>query len=124
VNSEHQPDPVEGIGHERRDINVSAVALFILILELCMFGCCVLGLAFHKGYSYWMHISATRISPMAQYVQDAPAPRLQVDPTGDFQTYHEEQTALTTSYGWVDTQQGIVRLPIERAKALIAERAR
>lgn len=122
MNTEHHPDPVEGVGHERRDVNVSAVAIFILVLELCMFSCCVLGFAFHKGYLHWMKISAVRISPMSQYISDAPEPRLQVDSSGDMQKFREEQTALATSYGWIDTQHGIVRLPLERAKELIAER--
>jgi hypothetical protein len=117
-------DPVEDIGHERRDINVSAVAIFILILELTMFSCCVLGMVFHKGYLYWMKVSAVRVSSMSQYISDAPEPRLQVNPSADMQTYRDEQNALVTSYGWIDTQKGIVRLPIERAKELMAERGK
>ncbi|WP_396627145.1 hypothetical protein [Luteitalea sp.] len=33
-----------------------------------------------------------------------------------------KQQATVTSYGWVDKGAGVVRLPLDRAKALIAER--
>jgi hypothetical protein len=118
----HQADPVEGVGHERRDVNVAAVALFIVSLELLMLACCGLGLAFHKGYLHWMQISGASISALGVYVQEPPVPRLQEDPTGDFEKYKESEAALVTSYGWVDAHHGTVRLPVERAKELIAAR--
>ena len=124
MNGVSHADPVEGMGHERRDINVAAVAIFILILELTMLGCCVLGLAFHKGYRHWMKLAAVKISPMARFVTEPPQPRLQVDPTADMQVYRQSQETIATSYGWVNTEKGTVRLPLERAKALVVERAR
>jgi hypothetical protein len=51
-----------------------------------------------------------------------PNPRLQTDPSDDLARLRaEEQTRLTT-YGWVDRQKGIVRIPIEEAmKKLVAQ---
>lgn len=37
-------------------------------------------------------------------------------------TLQQEENKLLTSYGWVDQQKGVVRLPITRAMQLIAER--
>ena len=36
--------------------------------------------------------------------------------------YRAQQLAATTTYGWVDKDAGVVRLPIERAKRLLVER--
>jgi len=52
-----------------------------------------------------------------------PSPRLQVNPTRDLAEYRAEQEEILASYGWVDRNAGIVRIPIERAMDLVAERA-
>jgi len=51
-----------------------------------------------------------------------PAPRLQISPAADLLALRRAEDALLASYGWVDQPSGIVRLPIERAIALTAER--
>ncbi len=51
-----------------------------------------------------------------------PAPILQIDPAADLRAFaHAEQERLT-SYGWVDRQRKTVRIPIERAMELTAQR--
>lgn len=49
-----------------------------------------------------------------------PEPRLQADPTADLRRFEAGQRARLTDYAWVDRTQGLVRIPIERAMALIA----
>jgi len=122
MNVDHQPDPVENVGHERRDINVMGIVIFLSALQISMLACCLLGFAFHKGYLHWMKISAITISPMAAYIEEPPKPRLQVDPTEELHHYREAVVPIVSSYGWIDTQKGIIRLPIERAKELVAAR--
>lgn len=53
---------------------------------------------------------------------EPPAPRLQVDPRLDIHDYRAAQERLLTTYGWVDEQAGVVRIPIERAIDILAER--
>ena len=48
-------------------------------------------------------------------VQEAPEPRLQVNPRRDLETYLRAQQRLLESVGWVDRDAGVVRIPIERA---------
>ena len=64
------------------------------------------------GAAYW--ITSERIS--------APAPELQIDPAQDMERYQLPRKETLASYGWVDRQAGIARIPIERAMELIAER--
>jgi hypothetical protein len=51
-----------------------------------------------------------------------PRPRLQSSPSADLRDMRAEEDAILHSYGWVDEQAGVVRIPIERAMELLAER--
>ena len=51
-----------------------------------------------------------------------PEPRLQEQPTADINALRAKEDAILTSYGWVDGEAGIVRIPIEEAMRLVAER--
>ena len=44
-----------------------------------------------------------------------PEPRLQNTPFDELRRMRAEEDAALTSYGWVDRQAGIVRIPIEQA---------
>lgn len=50
-----------------------------------------------------------------------PRPHLQVSPPAEMRAFEAEQKKTLHSYGWVDREAGIVRIPIERAMALTAE---
>jgi hypothetical protein len=52
-----------------------------------------------------------------------PAPRLQSTPADDLTRYRAAQETKLRSYGWVDKNAGVVRIPIERAIEIMAERA-
>jgi hypothetical protein len=52
-----------------------------------------------------------------------PGPRLQTDPVGEIRELRAEEEALLSSYGWVDRERGVVRIPIERAIEVLAARA-
>ena len=51
-----------------------------------------------------------------------PPPRIQPDPRVDMRSYAESQEKLLNTYGWIDRQNGVVRLPIDRAMELLLER--
>jgi len=51
-----------------------------------------------------------------------PEPRLQTDPRQDMNDLRARQDQLLQSYGWVDKNAGVVRIPIERAMQLVVER--
>jgi hypothetical protein len=62
-------------------------------------------------------------SPMAAIPQPPPpGPRLQAAPTADMQAMHAEDDLLLEHAGWVDRAQGTVRVPIDVAIDVIAER--
>jgi hypothetical protein len=51
-----------------------------------------------------------------------PEPRLQDRPSLDLERYQLEQQQILTSYAWVDSQQRIVRIPVDRAIEILAAR--
>ena|SRR5258706_11412992 len=51
-----------------------------------------------------------------------PEPRLQINPREDLADLHAKEDALLTSYGWVDKNAGVVRIPIDEAMRLTLER--
>jgi hypothetical protein len=53
-----------------------------------------------------------------------PAPRLEADPVADGAAYRSREAAQLAGYGWVDRPAGIVRMPIDEAMRILAERGR
>ena len=62
--------------------------------------------------------------PVAEANQPRPRPRaaLQADPTADMAKYAKEEESALTSYGWIDRSAGVVRIPVDRAIDIVAER--
>jgi hypothetical protein len=60
---------------------------------------------------------------MATMTQQFPTPRLQTDDGNqEIADLHAKEDLLLENYSWVDRSQGKVRIPIERAMELIAQR--
>lgn len=54
---------------------------------------------------------------------EAPGPELQVfPPVADIEALYEWEEHQLGTYGWVDEQAGVARIPIERAIEIMAER--
>lgn len=50
-----------------------------------------------------------------------PEPRLQTAPASDLAAYLSRERKLLNSYGWVDREHGIARIPIEEAMRRLAQ---
>jgi hypothetical protein len=67
-------------------------------------------------------------SPLATGVRLPPQPRLQgapgsvSSPAEDIKRFREQEDQMLDSYGWIDRQNGLIRIPIEQAKKLIEQR--
>lgn len=113
-----------GEGHERRDVSVRTIVWWgIGITALCVLA--VLGnwplLRFFEAREARESPAASPLA--AEYgVVEPPAPRLQVDPAADIARLRASEQAVLDTYGWIDPAQGTVRIPIDRAMALLAER--
>ena len=63
-----------------------------------------------------------RHEPPVHITEPPPAPRLQIDPHADLTALRAAKNAQLSSYGWIDRPGGVIRLPIDRAMQLTAER--
>jgi hypothetical protein len=110
-------------GHERRDVAIRPVVASVAAL-----GAVILVTVFSMRAlltSYDARPGAEAPQLAAEYRRtEPPAPRLQARPVVDLQALHQAEDQLLHGYAWVDRQAGTVRIPIERAMQLLAERAR
>jgi hypothetical protein len=51
-----------------------------------------------------------------------PEPRLQTDPREDLRALRQSEDNILQSYGWIDKNTGVVRIPIDQAMKLTLER--
>lgn len=79
----------------------------------------------------WLFFAFERQARQAEevvsaYARDArilpPEPRLQVDEAGTWAREQARQKALISGYAWVDPGRGVVRIPVDRAMDILAER--
>jgi hypothetical protein len=109
-------------GYERADANVRSIRVFIIALFLF----CVFSLLLMLGLFRFLYQTGQADMPAptpmeAQRVLP-PAPRLQVNTTTDIKEMHRKEADTLESYGWVDRNAGVVRIPVSRAMDLILER--
>jgi hypothetical protein len=115
------PDRSRRVGHETTDASALAVGVFALALALMIaLVLPILAWTFRR-----FETAAKRADPVQSPLtgdQAPPEPRLQTSPSDDLARQREAEDELLTTYGWIDERQGVVRLPIERAIELLAER--
>jgi hypothetical protein len=61
-------------------------------------------------------------APAARGIQGFPEPRLQTAPALDMAAFRAREESELNSYGWVNRTAGVVRIPIQKAMELIAQR--
>ena len=121
--ADRHPDHNPETHHESRDVNVSAIIRFILglvgLLVVSIFG--LWGL-----FAYYQAHFAQPAPPFAGVDVDArklpPEPRLQASPQIDLREMRAAEDQILNHYAWVDPDHGVVRIPIERAIDLMAQR--
>jgi hypothetical protein len=120
----HQHDaPPPGATQEEKDVNALAVGLF----GVCLAVLCVVTVILLIGlFRYFRDREAASQVPAeapAAEMRGLPAePTLQVHPQQDLKQMRAQEDQILGSYGWVDREKGIVRLPIGRAMELLAQR--
>jgi hypothetical protein len=119
---------------EREDLAPKPILLFLLALVV---GCVLLALLLRGMYSY-LDSSENRHQPVPsplveqitvdtrsvspEDITKFPQPRLEGDERREIDDFREQEEQTLNSYGWVDQQAGVVRIPIDRAMQLMAQR--
>lgn len=108
-------------GYERSDANVRSLAvsiagLFVLLVVA------LLAMGWMFSYLASRDTPGPPKSPVAKERELPPAPRLQTVPGGNLEEVRAAEARILNSYGWVDRNANVVRIPIDRAIELTAER--
>ena len=112
------------IHHETSDVNIRGILAFgagLLISAVIIHFLVWLLFAYFASRESQL---AVRQFPLAAEQQNRlpPEPRLQANPRQDLADLRRREDALLGSYGWVDKNAGIVRIPIGEAMKLTLER--
>jgi hypothetical protein len=112
-------------GHEEKDVNIIAITKFGigLTLTIVVAAFVLWGLfdyfvgADEKSYGAGAPLR-TSLTPAKQ----PPQPRLQQSPPIDLRDMRAAEDQLLHHYSWVDRDKGVVRIPIDRAMDMLAQR--
>jgi hypothetical protein len=109
--------------HEHGGINVRAIGIFVVgLILLTVASTFVLNNLFRY---FEMRENANQSPPTGSDIvapKLPPEPRLQDNAVQDLQQMRAAEDQLLNSYGWVDQRKGVVRIPINRAIDLLAQR--
>jgi hypothetical protein len=124
----------EEVDFEREDLGAKPILIFLLALTIA----CVLVALALKGLYRYLDAYENRHQPVQnplvqQTTTDTrtvergdigkfPQPRLEADETTEINAFRLQEEQTLNSYGWVDQPAGVVRIPIDRAMALVAQR--
>jgi hypothetical protein len=119
-NNQHTPPA----GHEETDINEWAVGKFSIALLLVTISALFLLFGLFR---YFLSREGGPPSGRSQVAASEPAkafpqPQLQKTEVLDLKTIRAAEDQVLNSYAWIDPEKGVVRIPIDRAIDLLAER--
>jgi|SRR3954469_22538647 hypothetical protein len=143
-------DPAHG--HEKTDINIKGVLAFGAVLLFCGLMVHAILWGVYRGLDKYEQTKAAPVNPMVpqetiathnpnantmepakqmsetseqvnrRLVATFPEPRLQIDDVRDMNVLRENNDKQMNEYQWIDPKAGSVRIPVERAMDIIAQR--
>jgi hypothetical protein len=143
---EHKPQKIDAsLGYEPTDVRVSGIVVFLASMAIFVAVTGIVAYGMGKVINAWMNkqdgptnkwaatvdirqLGNLPASPemqrkVAELTQQFPTPRLQTDDGNqDVADLHQREDLLLNNYSWADQSQGKVRIPIDRAMELIAQR--
>jgi hypothetical protein len=146
LNKLNKPEQLDSSkGYEASDVRVSGVVVFLVALTIFAVVTGLLAYGLGKVLdarmskedgppSRWtrpvdvrplgnMPSNPEMQSKLSEMTQSFPTPKLQTDDgSQDVADLHAREDLLLNNYSWLDQSQGKVRIPIERAMELIAQR--
>jgi hypothetical protein len=107
------------IGHETTDVNVWAVGKFAIGLVVV----CVVSIGLLFGLlKFFQSREETSVANTVEPTKIFPQPQLQKTPIPDLKAIRAEEDKLLNGYAWVDQPKGVVRIPVDRAIEVLAQR--
>lgn len=105
-------------GFEHSDINELAVGKVGVALLLVTIAAMALLLGLFSYFKSQEGGKAVSEDPTKVF----PQPQLETHPAPELKQVLDEQNQMLNSYGWVDQQKGVVRIPIDRAMDMVVQK--
>jgi hypothetical protein len=112
------------VHHEESDVDLRGILIFAASLLVTAVGIWVLVWLLFNYFNAREARQGTPEFPLAATEEHRlpPEPRLQTDPREDLRELKDAEERTLTTYGWVDRNAGIVRIPIDEAMKLTIQR--
>ena len=140
------------LGYEPTDVRVTGIVVFLTSLAIFVAVCGVITWGMGKLLNAYLNHDDARMNQeqgvttkwtpkneirelgnlptnpdmqkkVAELTQSFPTPRVQLDDGNqDIADLHQREDLLLENYSWVDRSQGKVRIPIERAMEIVAQK--
>ncbi|HEU0179857.1 MAG TPA: hypothetical protein VFV58_36960 [Blastocatellia bacterium] len=127
MTGDHDANGAEAL-HEPNTVNIPGVVKFLTGLFVAVVASALLMAGLLSYFDARKAREAPPPSPLATGVRLPPQPRLQGapgsvgSPAEDINRFRKQEDQMLDSYGWIDQQNGVIRIPIEQAKKLIEQR--
>jgi hypothetical protein len=115
-------EPPADAGYETTDVNPWTLLGWVGLLAAVLVFSVVAAWVLFDVFAERAARRDPKVSPLAPAEsQVPPEPRLLVKEHQDLVDVRKEEADLLDTYGWVDKERGIVRIPIARAMELVAK---
>jgi hypothetical protein len=121
----HRRPPAPPLNHELSDADPAPILKFLAFLVAATIVIALLVVPFYNYLERREAAEKTARHPMSLTGVERPQPpppRLQTYPFQDIKALRQHDKPLVGSYEWVDRNAGTVRIPIDRAMDLLAQR--
>ena len=121
---EYGPTP-PGAKHEHTDIDPAVGYKFALWLTVSMvlsFGIVYGTFTFFDSQQTAANTAARRFPLAAGVTRPVPTPSLQTQPFRDIYLLRDDEAKKMQTYGWVDQEGGVARIPIDKAMEVMMQR--
>jgi hypothetical protein len=112
----HSPN---GAGHEQTEVSVRLIVVSLGLLAVFTFIICLMVVGIFR-YFYSSYGTAEAVRQSQPVIP--PEPRIEVAPFEQLQRLKAQEDHILNSYAYVDKQTGVVRIPIDRAIELLANK--
>ncbi len=119
TNMDHAAHPTNGAGHETSEVSVKFIVTSLFALLIGVFLACLLVVGifqfFHRTY-------IPEATSLANPQQLPPEPRVEEHPWEQIQDLRKHEDHVLSTYAIIDKAQGTVRIPVDRAIDMLAQK--